>query len=259
KRLAPGGKVVQGRGQHNYHQSFTILDEEGSRVALVLAGGPNGHPNVTASGNACDAFVPLVRELWPVHRPTRIDAAEDFQGEGVFEDLEGVCRAVTTERNIEGLAMVNDDPEKGRSYLMGAKSSAVGGRLYDKSAELRAHYPPERQGEILPHITRLEVAVRVPSAWREAAARWEPEHVFMASDWTQDLARRVLALELERVMQRPRRVGDYERSRRAMLAMFKRVLHRMHLEHGDWQAVGLQIGYELGELESAQRRMKGRR
>lgn len=81
--LAPGGDVVEGRGKHNYHQSFTIRDVQGDRVAMVLAGGPNGDPNAVASGASTDAFVPLVRERWPDHRVTRFDAAEDFCQEGV--------------------------------------------------------------------------------------------------------------------------------------------------------------------------------
>ncbi len=258
RRLAPDGQVVEGRGKHNYRQSFTILDRHGNRAAMVLAGGPNGHPNVTASGDACDAFVPLVRELWPEHRPTRIDAAEDFSGEGVFEALEGVCRAVTTARQVKGMAFVPDDVQDGRTYTMGSRSSAVVARLYDKAAELRRHLPPERHAEIPPYMTRLEVACRPPREWRDFAAKWEPRHVFMASDWTADLAQRVLGLEVQRVMQRPGRYGDHERAKRAMLAMFKRVFRRMHAEHGDWQSVGLQIGHELDELEAFQRRQRWR-
>lgn len=257
KRLAPGGEVVTGPGRHNYRQSFTILDAAGNRAALILCGGPNGDPNVTASGDACDAFVPLVRELWPDHRPTRIDAAEDFQGEGVYDRLEKVCRKVTAARQVRGMAFVPDDLADGRTYAMGARSSAVTARLYDKSAELRRHLPPERHVEIPPHMTRLETSVRPPREWRNAAATWEPRHVFMAADWTAELAERVLGLDVDRVMQRPGRCGDYERSKRAMLSMFKRVFHRMHAEHGDWQSVGLQIGHELAELE-AHARMRRR-
>lgn len=256
KRLAPNGEVIEGRGKHNYRQSFTICDKDGNRAALVLCGGPNGHPNVTASGDACDAFVPVVRELWPEHRPTRIDAAEDFSGEGVFDALEKVCRRVTAARQVKGVAFVPDDLADGRTYRMGAPSSAVGARLYDKSAELRRHLPPERHSEIPPHMTRLEVACRPPREWRDAAATWEPRHVFMASDWTAELAERVLALEVERVMQRPGRMGDHARAYRAMLSMFKRTLRRMQEDHGSAEAVGLQIFHDLDELEAAARKVR---
>ena len=258
KRLAPGGEVTEGRGKNNYQQSFTIADWQGSRVAVVLAGGPNGHPNVICSGDACDAFVPVVRELWPKHRPSRMDAAEDFSGEGVFDALEGVCRSVTSGHGVKGLAFVPDDQADGRTYRMGSPASAVVARLYDKAAELRRHLPPERHAEIPAHMTRLEVAVRPPREWRDAAARWEPKHVFMAADWTADLARQVLGLELERVMQRPGRVGDHDRAVRSMLSQYKRTLHRLLADHGDWPTVGRQLGYLLDELERAQRLMRGR-
>lgn len=248
RRLAPGGKVEEGRGRHNYWQSFTICDRAGDRVAMILCGGPNGDPNITASGPACDAFVPLVRELWPDHRVTRADVAEDMQGEGVYEALETVCRATAAGHGVKGLAFVPDDPADGRTYTMGSRASDVTARLYDKSAELRRRLPPERHSEVPDNVARLEVAVRPRKVWRELASKMRPEQFWGMSGWTAALAADALSLQVERITMQAGRETDHERSVRFLLRQYGPTLWRMYEDHGDWQAVGLQIGYELSKL-----------
>lgn len=247
-RLGQGGKVLEGRGRYNYRQSATVLDARGEKIAVVLYGGSNGDPNVAASSDACDAFVPVFRELWPDHLPTRLDAAEDFESEGAYELLEGVCRAVTAEHRVKGIAFVPDDPADGRTYRMGAPSSDVFARLYDKAAERRKALPAELHGTIPQHLTRLEAVCRPPKEWRDFAARWEPETVFAASAWTHDLAERAMGLQLQRTMCRLKRQTDHERAYRAVLDQYARTFQRLLEDHGSWAAVGAQIGSDLERL-----------
>ena len=256
--VAQGGKVLEGRARFNYRQSATVTTREGHRACVVLYGGSNGDPNVTASGEACDAFVPFFRDRWPVHRPTRIDAAEDFAEEGAYEALEAVCRAVTADHRVKGLAFVPDDPADGRTYRMGSASSMVYARLYDKAAERRKAIAPELHATIPEHLTRLEAVAKPPPAWRVAAASWEPEQVFAASDWTADLATRAMGLELQRVMTRLARQTDHERAYRALLEQYARTFARMLEEHGSWAAVGAQIGFDLDRLGLLNRRRRRR-
>ena len=247
-RLAPGGEVIEGRGRHNYRQSFTIQTRERERVAVVLAGGSNGHPNVTASGAACDAFVPIVRELWRAHKVTRCDVAEDFAAEGAYEALEGVCRAIATEAGVKGRAIVPDDPADGRTYYMGAPTSDVRVRLYDKTAETRRNLPPERHGEIPPHWARLEVQVRPRRKWRELAASMPPSQFWGCAQWTTDLAEKAMRLEVERIQMNPARQTDHERAYRTMLEQYGKTLYRQLADLGSWAAVGAQLGYDLEQL-----------
>jgi hypothetical protein len=251
--LAPGGDVIEGRGRHNYHQSFTVRDGRGERVAVVLAGGPNGNPNATASGAATDGFVRLVRDAWPVHRVTRFDTAEDFCQVGAFETAEAVCREVALDMGVKGRAIVPDDPAEGRTYYLGAPSSDVRVRLYDKTAESLRSLPEDRHGEIPDHWARLEAQVRPRKEWKAYAAQATPEQAWGFAGWTAELAARVFALQVERITMQARRETDHERAYRFMLLQYGGVLRQMFSDLGAWDCVGLTIGDDLRRLDERRR------
>lgn len=249
ERLAgPGGDVVEGPGRHSYRQSFTVQTAERERVALVLCGGANVNPNVTASGVACDAFVPVVRELWPDHRVSRVDVAEDFVGEGVYDGLEASCRAIVRGARVKGRSIVPDDPMEGRTYYMAAASSDVRARLYDKSAEARRFLPQARHAEIPDHWTRLEVQVRPRRVVKDLACRMPPAQFWGCARWTIELAQVALQLEVHRVHMNPARESDHDRAYRSFLEQYARTLRRLREDHGSWPAVGAQIGHDLEQL-----------
>lgn len=253
-RLAPGGQVEEGRGRHNYHQAFTVRDRQGDRVALVLAGGNNGaHPNAAASGAAAAGFAGLVREAWPMHQVSRFDVAEDFCEPGAFEAAEAVCREVARERGISGRAIVPDDPSEGRTYYMGAKTSDVRVRLYDKTAETRARLAPERHAEIPDNWARLEVQVRPRKEGRLVAAHVSPEQAWGFSGWTHELAQRAFALQVERITMQAGRETDHERAYRFMLRQYGNVLRQMFADLGGWDCVGRTIGDDLARIDDLHR------
>lgn len=255
--LAPEGDIIEGRGRHNYHQSFRVRDARGERVAEVLAGGPNGHPNATASGVMTDGFVRVVREAWPSHRVTRFDAAEDLAQEGAFDELEAVCRGVAKELGVKGRSIVPDDPSEGRTYYLGAPSSDNRVRLYDKTAETRAKLPPERHQEVPEHWARLEVQVRPRKEWKAFAAQATPEQAWGFAGWTHELARRAFALELERITMQAGRETDDERAFRFMTMQYGPLLKRMLGDLGSWECVGLTIGEAIQQREAVRRMLRG--
>lgn len=255
--LAADGDVVEGRGRHNYHQSFRVRDAKGERVAEVLAGGSNGHPNVTASGGVTPAFVAIVREAWPAHRVTRFDAAEDLAQEGAFQTLENVCREVAKDLGVRGRSIVPDDPTEGRTYYLGAPSSDNRVRLYDKTAETRAKLPPERHAEIPEHWARLEVQVRPRKEWKVFAAQATPEQAWGFAGWTHELARRALALDIERITMQAGRETDDERAFRFMTMQYGPLLQRMFRDLGSWECVGLTIGEGIKQREAVKRMLRG--
>lgn len=249
-RLAPGGEITEGRGKHGYRQSLTVHDARRERVAMILCGGKNGDPNVTTSGQACDGAVPTIRELWPEHRVTCAHVAQDFEGEGSWEALEPVFQAVKARYRLRGRLIADDDPRYGKTRYAGAMASDVSARLYDKTAELRRHLPPERQAEIPDHVTRLEFMLRPRErVVREIAAHMEPEHFLGMSKWTAALAAEALALEVQRVTMQHRRETDHDRAVRYLVEQYGPTLNRMLLDHGDWQAVGMQLGHLIRERE----------
>lgn len=246
-QLAPDGSIEEGRGRHNYLQSFNVLSSEGDRVAVVLAGGANGDPNATASGNATDGFVDVVRERWPDHRVTRFDAAQDFCDPKAFQRLEKVCRFVGQEHRISGRAIVPDDLSEGRTYYLGAPSSDVRVRLYEKTAETRKRLPREKWGEVPDNWVRLEAQIRPRKDWKAAAATVSSENAWAFSGWSSKLAELALSLNLERLHMRSGYEADSDRAYRYFLRQYGKVLQAMRADLGSWECVGLTIGEDLAK------------
>lgn len=248
--LAAGGEVVEGRGRHNYHQSFRINDAQGFRVAEVLAGGKNGNPNVTASGEVTSAFVEVVRSCWPSHRVTRFDSAEDFAKEGALDGLEAICRGVAKELRVKGRAVVPDDPTEGKTYYMGAPTSDNRVRLYDKTAETRRKLPESRHAEIPDHWARLEVQVRPRKEWKAYAAQATPEQAWGFAAWTHELAQRAFSLSIDRINMYAGKESDDERAFRYLVIQYGPLLERLVRDVGSWECVGLTIRDAIEERKS---------
>lgn len=243
-----GYEVREGKGRHNYHQSFTLLGANGERLAAVLCGGPNGNPNVTGSGQGTPRFVEVVRSNWPKHNVTRFDAAEDFGGPDTFDELEAICREVGTSHKVKGRAIVPDDLSDGRTYYLGAPTSDVRVRLYDKAAELRRSVAPDQHNTIPEHLTRLEVQVRPRKEFKAWGAHLDAASAWGFSGWAHALYSEVFKLPLERVEMQAKRETDDARAYRFLLQQYGRVLERLHGDLGSWAAVGLQIGEDLRKM-----------
>jgi Putative phage replication protein RstA len=257
-RLGDGGEVQEGRGRHNYHQSFTIFDREGDRAATVLCGGPNGNPNVSASGEATEAFVELIRDCWPSHRVTRFDSAEDFIGEESYDRLEAVCRGVAKASRVKGRAIVPDDLSDGRTYYMGAASSDVRVRLYDKAAETRSKLPAERHGEVPIHWSRLEAQVRPRDVqWKTYGAHCRPEDVWGMSGWTRELALHALSLSLEKVTMRVRADSDLQRIHRVLVEQYGAHIQELVREHGSAEMWFRTLVDDVKKVRTARRLKRG--
>lgn len=253
--LAPGGQVEEGRGRQGYYGSYTVRDRLGGRVAVVLAGGPNGEPNAAASGAATDGFVEVIRAHWPRHRVSRLDSAADVTGAGAYERIEATCREVARARGVTGRAIVPDDPAEGRTYYLGAASSAVRVRLYDKTAESRSRLPPNRRAEVPEHWVRVEAQIRPQKEAKGLCATISPVDVWGLSGWTAELAGRVLGAEVERVGQVVAKLADDDRALGWLVAQYAGPLRRLCDGLGSWEAAGEHLGamVEHWERQRAER------
>lgn len=206
------GAVKPASAMNGYHRGY-VIEADGSKVARVLAGGPNGWPNIAASGDDTDAFVPLVRSAWPgLHRVTRMDASEDFDGAGTWDRLYAEAIGLADERMIK-VDQAGDwhRLEYGRTLYLGSRKSAVFARLYEKGKQLR-ELALDDGAHISPDLCRMEVQVRPEKHARETASHGSPEHAWGYADWTRELALRVFALDVERVHIRERRESDLDRA-----------------------------------------------
>jgi hypothetical protein len=245
-------KVTHSKGRYNYHHTTTMQGDDDDTLAVVFHGGRNGDPNVALTGQATDQGVDVLRGAFPRHRVTRFDAAEDFVQVGAWERLERVLRGVAAEHGVKGRAIVPDDVSEGRTYYLGAPSSDVRVRLYEKTAEQRRKLPEDRWGEIPEGWSRLECQVRPSDRQvREFCAGLNASDIWGFSAWTKAAAAQALQIDVERLHSRIRRERDDDRALRVMVQQYANVLKRLHGDLGDWSCVGLTIGELIAKLDSS--------
>ena len=246
--------IAHEKGHHGYAHATVIENDDGYR-AKVWHGGSHQHPHALMSGESAQLGAEVLRAHFPQHHVTRADVREDFGDVGAFDRIaphlltiaEGHRVKVDT-RGDHLLTM------QGRTIYLGAPSSAVRLRLYDKAAELRAKLAqdPVKLAAVPEHLTRLEAQVRPQTREaRESFATIEPLAVMGSSLWLRKLWHLVAAEHLEPVqVGKGFRQTDDDRAYAYMLAQYGQMLRRRAQEVG-WCCVGLQIGDDLNEREKA--------
>lgn len=248
RELLPVAEIHEARGLHGYRQRFRLLGRDGGELASVMVGGIE-HPHAWASGQETPAFVDAFRTAYPRHRVTRMDAAEDFDCEGSYDALRGVCKSVRERARVKGREIVPDQPEDGRTYYLGSPSSPARTRLYEKGLQERARAIGDPSA-ISAHWTRLEAQVRPQKAARDTAATATPEQVWGYAQWLQTLAAESMGLDIPRVQGRIWQPSDDERALAFMVSQYAGHLDRLRRDLGDWACVGLQLGQMVqGELD----------
>ena len=257
-----GGQVGfrHAKGMHGYATSTVLSDAQGD-LGRILHGGSHSRPHVIFTSDAAQAGAELIRARFPEHLVTRVDAREDFGGDGVFDQtLPSLLAAAESHRvrvDTRGDHLLRHEA---RTVYLGAPSSAVRFRMYDKAAELRAKFAadPVRLAEVPPSLTRLEAQVRPQTALaRKAFASIEPMAVMGCSAWLRDIWEQVAGLKLEPVqVGKPWRQADDDRAYAYLLAQYGGLLERLKADLGSWACVGEQLGHDLSERRAVARRGK---
>jgi len=236
------------------------IDAGGSDSAVRVAwGGQNVTPHVWASGEVAARVCAIARQKWPgAHYVSRVDACEDFRDPLAFKRLSRTMRSIARRHSVQ--PSVAGDwllKEHGRSLYLGAVSSPVRARMYEKGLQMQGTFPKsQRRAAALFYpadYVRLELQVRPKT--KEAkllAGTIEPHEMWGFSSWSQDLLRNVEGIEVPRyqvgVGWRP---SDDDRAFRFMCQQYGKLLSRVRDDLGDWKAVGMQIGQELADIEKA--------
>lgn len=259
--------------RYRYNQGWAIHHNQRGVVAHVFAGGNGDKPHAYASSDATDAFVDLVRNEWPErHLVTRMDAAEDFIEEGCYDRLRPVARRIAKRHRLS-FPRYEDElhPMAGRTQYIGSTSSDYRARLYEKGweqvAKLIALFPKQLPADVAQHVTmirnevtgedvrpqdwtRMELQIRPrQEAARRQAATLSPEQAWGCTPWAQELAQEAMALELQRIVMRTRKVSKDEEALRWMCQHYGAMLSRLKTDLGDWSCVGLQIGELVQEQQ----------
>lgn len=263
-----GGVMVPSKPHHGYAEAAQI--RSGDRVlATIYHGGAFAWPHAFASSDETDAFVDVVRDVWPNdHNVTRMDAALDFDaGTGTFQTLLDLCTDLAAGIRVDGderkrcskvgVRNVGDWTFNtgGRTFYLGATSSAVQARLYEKGIEIRqkAEQTGVPRDDVSLNLTRLEVQVRPDGPARRRAAHGSAEDAFGYAEWSRELLRRVNGAGVERVHIRERRLSDFERAFRHMCLQYRdHIIHAADLA-GGWTSLGLALeqrimGGQHGEM-----------
>lgn len=252
--------------KYHFRQGWQVENYQHGVVATIFAGGNGNKPHAFASSNATDAFVDLVRNEWPErHLVSRLDAAQDFIQAHAFDKLRPVTRRIAKRYRLKYPSYSDElNPCAGRTQYIGSPSSDYRGRLYEKGWEevgkiiertkaKGTSESPEEFSGILNTLTgeivkpqdwtRLELQVRPrQEEGRRFAATATPEQAWALSPWAADLAKEAMALELERIVIRTRKVSSDEKALRWMCQHYGAMLGRLHDDLGDWPCVGLEIG-----------------
>ena len=257
--LQSGLKLSHQRGMHGYAHSAGLGTEADGTVARVLYGGTHEYPHAILSGEWAQPGAELIRASFPEHTVSRADVREDFGDAEAYERIQlhvlDVARACRVKVGTAGDHLLT---MKGRTVYLGASSSAVRLRLYDKAEEMRSKLPPMQTRGACPiahglargipeHLTRLEAQIRphTKEARREFATL-EPTEMLGCAYWMREVWRGVAGLELQPVqVGRGWRQSDDERAYRYMLAQYGGVLRRLQGDLGSWACVGMQLGDDL--------------
>jgi len=241
-----GDKVKSGRGFHLFGARFAVCDDSGSEVGSVQWGGTHGELVMCeVKGERTPAMVDWLRQR--PHRCTRVDSCVDFERPGIFDELRGIVEGVKARHRVYRQNLGDwDQPELGRTVMLGAATSAVRGRLYEKGKEEKFRHLAR------PDLCRVEVQVRPQKEAREVYSQLPAVEVWGASKWTRELAAEILH---ERIDARPAgtvwRESQRDRALRFMARQYGPHLVSLASDLGGWDVLGLTLREMIQEDRAA--------
>lgn len=267
--LSDGLKLSHRRGMHGYGTTSVLGSERDGDAVQIWHGGSHAHPHAVLGGEWADPGAKLIRAAFPEHAVTRLDVKEDYVEEGAFDSIQAKLLAAARQHRVSvGTAGDHLLTMQGRTVYLGAPTSKVRMRLYDKRAEVLSKLPglaAERAvafaaagyvPETFPdHWSRLEAQIRPQTRESKAAfASIEPVAALGSTAWMRDVWKAVEGLELTPVqVGRGYRVLDDDRAYAWLLKSAGPLLRRLHEQLGSWDCVGLQLGHDLAEIAKQRR------
>ena len=165
--------AYEARALHGYLHGGEV--RRGSAVLARVWWGGNPGVHVQATGEHSPAVSAVLRDRWPVHACTRVDASVDFDQAGLFDQVAGPLLAYAVAQDIRIDQQGDWQRGEGRTLYLGARSSPVQLVVYEKGYQVGC-------GASLGWV-RFEVRVRPVGDARERVAAWAPVDAFGASAW----------------------------------------------------------------------------
>lgn len=254
--LGGGDQVHMGKGFHTFKERIWVTDSSGDQVGAVQWGGDRQGERVMVEvkGERTPGVVEALRASCE-HRCTRVDACADWDAPGAYTRLLSDVLEVKRAHDLYGERRGDweDHPEKGRTQYLGASSSPVKARLYEKGLQ------PEYEHLGLKNWVRLEIQVRPQKDAKAQFSKLSAIEVWGASRWTRDLAAAALA---EHVDPHPAgsvyKLTDRDHKLRWMLRQYGPSLLSLAEDCGGWDVAGLTLREMLSEMNADKRGHKGR-
>lgn len=235
--------MQQGRGFHTFGHRVSINDSAGDQVGAVQWGGRQGERvMIEVKGERTPEVVERLRRA-AEHRCTRSDVCADFERPGAFEELLEPVLRVKAAHGLYGERRGDwEFPELGRTQYLGASSSAVRARLYEKGRQ------PEYRHLGRHDLVRLEVQVRPQKDAKSEYSRLQPMEVWGASKWTRQLAAEVLEQHLDaHPPGTVRKDSKRDRALRFMVRQYGNHMVSLAADLGGWEVLGLTLREMLDE------------
>lgn len=211
----------------------------GDVLYRINHGGQNAQygANVSASGRSADKLATVIREHFPRHRVSRLDSCVDYHHKDVYDYLRSRALVIAKEQKVQVREIVKPlaESDDGRTLYLGAPSSAVSMRIYEKGKQLG-------QGD---EWVRAELQVRPQKSTKDTVASLSAVELWGIAKWSHAFAIQMGHDNLTRVDPHIYQPSDHDRAKRFMLKQYRKVFEQMFLTHGSWDTVGVQIGYDL--------------
>lgn len=242
-----GLSLHQGKGFHTFKERVTVKDYAGDEVGSVSFGGRQAdRVMIEVKGEPTPIVVDAIRSATP-HRCTRVDACADIERPGAWDELLSLVMAVKEKHDLYGERRGDwSKPEMGRTQYLGANSSAIRARLYEKGRQ------PEYRHLSRWDLCRLEIQVRPAKDAKDVYSALTPMQVWGASKWTRQLAADVLEQRLDAFPPGTvRRDSSRDRALKFMCGQYGPSLISLADDLGGWAELGL----TLREMVAEQRRV----
>lgn len=249
---APGRTLRQGKGFHTFKERIAVIAPTGEELGSVSFGGRQGDRiMLEVKGDMTPSVVELLRGA-AEHRCTRVDACADFDAPGAWDALLEPVLQVKADHKLYGEKRGDwEFPELGRTQYLGASSSAIRARLYEKGRQ------PEYRSHERFDWCRLEIEVRPAKDAKDQFSKLSPMEVWGASKWTRQLAAAVLHEHLD---PHPpgtiRRDSNRDRALKFMSLQYGRHLVSLAEDLGGWDMLGRTLGEMVREEKARAERVR---
>lgn len=252
RRFFPYGNEEQVRALSRYDDAIESKFGE-DRLFRLDGQTDNKTTLITASSDMCPSVVAAIREVWPDHNVSRIDACQDFVGSTVFEDMDALLVDVALDRGLKLDQMGDWHRKNGRTRYVGARSSVSRGRLYEKGwqqFDLAAAGRADLPDDFDITRTRLETQLRPPSRDKLAASKYSPEDVVAYSEWTKWAHSLMLGFEFAVPLKADRKRSPHDMKMLHLAKQYGRTISKqLELCDGSFELLGKSLFDFVQEIE----------